>query len=482
MKISIIFIFAFIFVQALNAQEMLGQFGTEEIKEREVTSFSIDNDNATLIIATPFPNLIIETSRRNIIRSTSEEGRKIYILPQGTQRIKLTVKGYETVELEPYSFQKKKVYDLKLFEVRAPRSASTPVGKGSIEITTEPPNATITFDGLPGQWATPAKIENILATTYTIIVAKEKYDSVVFSTTVIQDSLLILSAIKLAPQIGFLRIVTDPNVLLALNGKSLKFDSASVVELLKGTHSVELSKAKYEKLSQEIEITPNDTTVIRHKMIPTFAFFDFSSLVNDTKITVDGKNENRNLVEVSSGEHVVEIQNKRVGKLSKKFNLSPGAIRTLIENDFQSPGTLIVSTDVKANLLIDGKKAALEPIENEVPAGIREIKLQHPDLGGETRDIQVLPGKKKEVFISLLPTRSTAAWLTIIPGGSQIYKGQTTKGVFYLLTFAAASAGTYFFHKDFTEQSDIYTGMVNEYSSAASGVRSQHGRLSRHGR
>lgn len=468
-KISVLILMC-CFTAPVYSQSVLGQLGSDEIKE--LTTTVNVNENPIIIINSPIANLRVESKNRNIIKRIEEaEGRWAIIVPSGTHKLIIDAKGYERLELENFVFAKSRTYVLRIFEVRAPRNVVELAGKGSMSIRTIPDGATITLDGIPGEWKSPANIKNIIAASYTVTVSEQNYDSLTFTANIIQDSTIILSPIHLVPQFGFLRIITDNNAMLEINNETLVCSSDSVIELPRGKYPLLLKKYRYKTFSKDITILSGDTTVLQQALVPNFAYFDFSKLTADTKIKLDSKNVEPTIIEITPGEHRVSIENARVGTASKNVSAEPGVSRIIRETDIQDPGDLLVTSDVLAQLFIDGREAPLSVLQENIPAGLHTIKLVHRDLGEEVRTIHMTPSIKNNVFISMLPSRSTAAWLTVFPGVSQMYRGMTFKGLLYLTSFLVSAAGSYYFNDQFSQQNRTYIVYIKAYNATTYSVR-----------
>ena len=253
------------------------------------------------------------------------------------------------------------------------------------------------------------------------------------------------SIAKLVPQFGFLKIITDRGAVLKINNKTTVFSSDSVMELTKGTYSLLLERPRYQVFSKDITIASGDTTVVEQQLIPTFAYYDFSKLTKETKVWLDGNLSCTAIIETTPGEHTISIENKSTGQLTKSFTLMPGETKIIRERDLQDPGSLIVNSDVLARLFIDDQEASLSILNESIPSGFHTIRLVNDQLGEETRTIRILPNQEKDVFITMLPSRSTAAVLTIFPGISQMYRGMTAKGLLYLGSFIYRRPGLIIF-------------------------------------
>ena len=467
-----IFLLFFLFCVAAPAysQSVLGQLGCDTIKE--LTTTVNVNQNPIIIINSPVPNLRVESKNRNIIKRVEEtQGRWAIIVPPGTHKLVFDAKGFERLELENFVFAKSRTYEVRIFSARAPHNVVELAGKGSITIQTIPEEASIALDGIPGEWKSPAIIKNIIAATYTITVYKQNYDSLVFTANVIQDSTTQLPLVKLVPQFGFLKIGTDKGAKLVINNEAEVFSSDTIITLPRGNHSLVLEKPQYQTISKEIVITSGDTTIFQQALVANFSYFDFSKFSTNATIMFDGRTVPPRIYKTTPGVHIVAIENAAEGKLklSKSFSVEPGAIREIRETDVWDPGDLVITSDVLAKLFIDDREVALS-IEQTIPAGFHTVKLVHPKLGEETRTVQISSNRKSNLFISMLPSRSTTAWLTVFPGVSQMYRGMTIKGLLYIGGFILSAAGSYYFDDQYNQEVRKYKYYVQQYKATTNGT------------
>jgi hypothetical protein len=186
-----------------------------------------------------------------------------------------------------------------------------------------------------------------------------------------------------------------------------------------------------------------------------------------TDVLVDGKKAGLNTnVEFPLGSHTVHIRSSQYGEMEKNYNLSSGEVKVFRLTDFLEPGFLNLSTDVLADIYVDGKLAGKNSVRYETLPGEHTVKYVHPSLGEESALIDIQPTKEINIFLTMLPSRSTALWRCLIPGTSQIYTNQTTRGYLYLTSFLASAAVSIYFYKDYTTRKADYDAAASNYRSA----------------
>ena len=189
----------------------------------------------------------------------------------------------------------------------------------------------------------------------------------------------------------------------------------SILELSIGKHTLSLNKSRYSPYTSDITITAGDTTVLQQSLTASFAYFDFSFLSRESEISLDGNSVRNEVIETTPGEHRITVTNFDFGEVTKIIKVDPGASRVITEKDMHDPGDLLVDCDMPAQLFIDGHEEALSTVKLDVPAGLHTVKVVNIDLGEEVRTVRVMPNKENDVFISFLPSRSAATFLTFFP-------------------------------------------------------------------
>jgi hypothetical protein len=468
MKINLlIFVAASLFLcmsemqaQALNG-EMQASFYDEPSKVNPET------DKALLIVRSEIPNLKFDSNRKIQKVEMITVGALWYVwLPPGTHIIKISCAGYQLIELQPVNFIKQRTYGLQIKEVRAPRQNNVVGGKGSFFVSSEPEGAELTIDGVPGKWTTPATIKNILATTWQLALSLPRYDTLFIKATVFQDSLLRLENQKLTPQFGFLKIDAAKNVSFFLNGTRQSNNRNDSIEVPIGPQRITFKKVKYADFDTTLDVNPGRIYELQPKLAPQFGFFKFKDF-QESEIYVDGSLAQLSTnIELPLGAHKVRVSNKQYGDNEKSFILSSGEVKVIQMTDFLESAFLNLSTDVPADIYIDGKFAGKDTARFEIMPGEHTVKYVHPYLGEESELINVRSGKGKDIFIPMLPSRSTALLRCLIPGTSQIYTNQTTKGYLYLTTFLASAAASAYYYRDYTTRKSDYDAAAKNYKNA----------------
>jgi hypothetical protein len=466
MKINLlVFVFTGVLLCVVEMQAQLNGEMSASIPI-ESSKINTEPDKSLLIVHSQVQNLQFDSNRKIDKLDKVSSGEWRVWLPPGTHILKILCKDYQSIELGVFNFGKKKVYELSVKEVRAPRLGLSMGGKGDLFVSSEPEGAELTIDGIPGKWKTPTTIPEIKATIWDIKLILPRYDTLFTKVTVFQDSLVRLERLKLSPRFGFLRIDAENDVLFFLNGIKQNFKKNESVEVPIGPQRITLKKTKYADFDTTLNVNSGMIYELRAKFVPQFGFLrfeDFQRLI----VFVDGKQIALDTnIELSLGTHSVRMSNKQYGVTKRSYILSPGEVKVIRLTDFLESGFLNLSTDMPADIYVDGKFVGKDTARFEAMPGEHTVKYVHPSLGEVSELVDIQATKVKDVFIPMLPSRSTALWRCLIPGSSQLYTNQTARGYLYFGAFLASAAASIYFYKDYTTRKTDYDAAVNNYKSA----------------
>jgi hypothetical protein len=468
MKINLpIFIVAsvLLYVIEMQAQALNGEMQASFYDEP--TKVNPETDKALLIVRSEIPNLKFDSNRKIERVEMITAGALWHVwLPPGTHILKISCRGYQLIELQPFNFMKQRTYGLHVKEVRAPRQDNVVGGKGSLFVSSEPEGAELTIDGMPGKWTTPATIRNILATTWQLALSLPRYDTLFVKATVFQDSLLRLENQKLSPRFGFLKIDAERSVILFLNGTKQLFKKNESMEVPIGPQRITLRRTKYADFDTTLDVNSGMTYELQAKLVPQFGFLRFEDFQQSVVYVDDKQAALGTNVELSLGAHTVRMSNEQYGENERNYILSSGEVKVIRMADFLEQGFLNLSTDMPADIYVDGKFAGKDTARFETRQGEHTVKYVHPHLGEVSELVYVQPAKGKDVFIPMLPSRSTALWRCLIPGTSQMYTNQTARGYLYFASFLASAAASAYYYNDYTTRKADYDATAGNYRSA----------------
>lgn len=243
------------------------------------------------------------------------------------------------------------------------------------------------------------------------------------------------------------------------------------IDILSTNWRLIITKPRYDTLFVSATVIKDSVVHLDSlRLVPKFGFIRFEDM-SGAVATIDGREARLNVnIEQSLGIHRIAITDEQYGKKSLECTISPGEVKVLTLADFLAPGFFDISTDVLADIYLDGKPLGNTSVREQAMPGKHEIFLRHRTLGELKESVVLQPAEVKEVFLSMLPSRNTATWLCLIPGASQIYIQQKTRGYFYLSAFLASAGASVYFLTDYQKQRNDYENLIQEYNSAQTAV------------
>jgi len=457
---------------AVVGQDLNGQMGYEG--PNPSTRINADADKGILHVTSRIPNLRFDSNRGilRVVRQSS--GDWDVLVSPGTHILKIEADNYEQLSLPPFNFQKLKLYELRISPKVLPQKFGSSLGKGSLFVDTDPTGSKLEIPEMEGEWTTPKKFKSIKAGIWTLIFTRDKYDTLITEILVNKDSVVQPPPFKLVPKFGFLAINSNVDARLLIDGSQVSFLQGSRIEVNRGNHDILLLKNRYEDYRDSVEVTPGDTLAVNVELKPKFGFVQFEDF-QGTDVWIDSKLiEPRGLVEVDAGKRTLRIKHRRLGELTKSLTIDAGQRIVLRLDDFEKTGILNVSTDVLADISIDGRIIGKTLASQDLLPGPYRVDITHPKLGQRSEDVIVQSGQRTSLFISMLPSQSTAQWLSLLPGGSQIYKRQTTKGFLYAGVFVVSAGASMYLLSDYNKKNDEYNAAISGYKNAATNTEAAY--------
>lgn len=320
-KIFVVGFFSFVIAPAVYCQNLNGLMEAGEVKLSE--KINREPDKALLIVTSQIPKLKFDSNR--IIDKVTQDssGRAEVWLPSGTHILKISAVGYERLDLSPMSFEKRKVYEIRIRELKPPRFQNSVGGNGSISILTEPAGATVLVEGMPGSvWTTPATIEKIRATKWKLTIIKEKYDTLFKEIFVDQDTLTQHGPFRLAPRFGFIRFSNLQGSTIDIDGKS--WGSTEIAEVNIGERLVTIRNSNWGERKKKFRIASGET-----KTISPEDFQDPGVILVGTDVPADilvnGRSIGRGSIRYSTfpGTYSIQIHHPSLGEINESVVLQP---------------------------------------------------------------------------------------------------------------------------------------------------------------
>lgn len=201
---------------------------------------------------------------------------------------------------------------------------------------------------------------------------------------------------------GFLDISTDPpGAAVYLDGESRGRSPLSLTELSPGEHElrVELGAAQ---LQRRFTLAPAERLTL---YVPLAGWLTVRS-----RVPVEVLDKGRAVGASSSGRLLVPAGRRRLQFVNNEFGVNTSqdvVIRAGQQADLTVPlthGTLSVSTDIPADVWVDGENVGRTPTGNlDVPVGEHDVLVSHPDYGDQRLTVIVGMGAPTRLSVRLDP-------------------------------------------------------------------------------
>lgn len=176
-----------------------------------------------------------------------------------------------------------------------------------------------------------------------------------------------------------------------------------------------------------------------------------------------------NIKNENTGGIALENQGKRSERdftnkdISKVETSDPD--NTQVPEIANSTGSLIVSTDVNANVTLNGEEIEQDK-ELTIKPGKYEVRIEHP-LGEREETVEIKENNIVRIHETLRPSKAKAFAYGLLPGGGHLYK-QQKRGYLYILGAIAGGLGIANWHGKFQEVQDDLDVALSTYRFASS--------------
>lgn len=126
-----------------------------------------------------------------------------------------------------------------------------------------------------------------------------------------------------------------------------------------------------------------------------------------------------------------------------------------------------IITDDDSEIFIDGKWIALGSFEVHIPLGKHKIEAVHPSGAKREKEVNINSYRLTKLEMYNKPLEGRAKLLSLVPGGSQLYKKQSMKGYAFLgLTVTGfILAGVY--EHSYIQSNEEYEEINNSYRNSS---------------
>jgi len=281
---------------------------------------------------------------------------------------------------------------------------------GSINVKSDPANATIFLDG-KNVGITPETIyifalSDLKPEKHTVEVRMDGYEVWSEVVDVVADKEKFLTA-KLQMRAGSISIKSEPaKATILLDNKSVGTTPKTITDLKPGEYNIEVKMEGYEDWSENVKLDIGKNKALTAALQMTAASISIESEPAKASIFLDGKEFGKTPAmrkSIDPGKHEVEVRMEGYQVWSKIVNLKTGKEKLLTATlQIMSSTIRIESTPTKARIYLDGEDVGITPeILRSVPLGAHEVKVKMEGYEVWSKKLNVETGKQKTLTAAL---------------------------------------------------------------------------------
>ncbi|MDP6924569.1 MAG: PEGA domain-containing protein [Candidatus Scalindua sp.] len=352
-----------------------------------------DEKSLTAVLQTKTGSLIVNSkpSGSTIIFDGKESGTtpgSLEGLKTGGHQIELKKDGYKTwsESIEIYADKENKI------------TAALLLLTGSLNIKSEPANATILVDGKEAG-NTLANITDVIPGKHLVEVKMDGYEVWSESIDVNSSKENLINAV-LQKSVASVNIKSEPtNAKVIVDGKEVGNTPLDVSDIKPGKHLVEVKMDRFKNWRENIEINAgkeNNLTAVLQQLV---ASINIKSEPANATILVDGKEAGNTpavINDIKPGKYLVEVKMEEYEIWSKKVKVEIGKdIDLTAVLQLKAGSFTIVSEPVGATAYIDDKEVGTTPLIINAPSpGKHSIEARMDGYETWSRSIDFVQGKE----------------------------------------------------------------------------------------
>lgn len=314
---------------------------------------------------------------------------------------------------------------------------------GSLTISSAPAGAVVSLNSqVKGR--TPLTISELASGEYEIALTKELYHDYT-EKFIITDGSENQRDITLLPAFGKLTVATEPEgAVVYLDGQERGRTPLSLDEIPSGDYTLRIVKDLYQQIETTIAIADGKTNQLNYILEPKFGTLNIAGAPPGAEITINGKAAGTlplSNYKVAAGlvEITVKMKDYHTKTLYQEVNV--GDLHNLDIRLARHTGTIVVLTDPPgAEIKLNSNNYGASPqILKEMPTGLYNLTISHPDYLTVNRNFYLDLNDRKELNIKLMTYQGSlqqqidglrrrqkysvgvAAALGLLAGGLELY-------------------------------------------------------------
>lgn len=303
---------------------------------------------------------------------------------------------------------------------------------GNMEITSSPSGADLYIDGVKQVGTTPVRKERTESRAYKVKLTYAQHhdlEAIVFVAVGKNKP----QHFKLKPAFGSVTVAAySQGEELKGAQVSLGYDAKGVTPLalpqvLSGKYMLTVKKPLFRDFTKEVEIRDGESARFEAEMEARYGTLVVTPTPRDSEVFIDGVSCGKGRVEkaLSVGEHRVAVKgpNKTFADAEKTVAVALlETTRLPVELRQMQGALLVVTSDLNADVLLDGQRVATGPARiDRIPVGTHSVRLEQRGFASFETSVNIVDGKAEKVKAELSPLSSLK--VTCEPGGEIFLDG-----------------------------------------------------------
>ena len=248
---------------------------------------------------------------------------------------------------------------------------------GSLNVTTTPSGATISFDNDARTFTTPCVVPNLPSGEHVVNIVAPRYSSH-RQKVVIKDGETTPLNVSLDARFAPVAINTIAGATISINGEQRGVGNYKG-ELTEGIYDIEVSMASHRKATKQIEVVAKQPQTITLNPTPIYGSIDIISDPLDANITINGKSYGMTpttIDDILIGDYDVVISKEGCATETRRVTIAEGTPTSLDVKLAQGREITIQSYNAGDEVYIDGVKQGVTPMNINLSFGTHNVALR----------------------------------------------------------------------------------------------------------
>ena len=257
---------------------------------------------------------------------------------------------------------------------------------GKMHVTSTPPGARVTIEGIDGDFTTPFTSGNLASGDYKVRLFLAKY-SPSTRTVTIADGQTAELAVAMAANFAPITINSLPGAQISINGSVVGTGSVTQ-ELGEGIYDISVTLKSHREAKKQVEVVANQPQTITLNPTPIYGSLAIMTTPYDADVTIGGKNYGKTPIDINQllvGEYDVVLSKPGCATVSKHVTIAEKQMANIEATLPQGRRVNFSGTD-GATLKIDGVAVGMLPCSQEVAFGSHTVRIEQ---GGKSAEKQL---------------------------------------------------------------------------------------------